>query len=301
MMFSPNSIAMSKQVVKRSSTGLILAVLIMFSCKEEDRLTVTDTQEIAEESVTDAYFLDMDDMATVAVGTPTDNQYSGGRVATTITISDLRFCPGVVVTITPGANSTVSVPNGVMTVDFGAGCTDSKGNTRSGKLIFTYNKWRFMPGSTIVTTTDNYVINGFRLEGTRTLTNVNGDNDDASVARKFNAVLENGKATFLADQTTATRESDITWQWTHTNGADDFLTILATSEASGSTHDGKAYEVSVYESLIYKRNCGIAVSGIKKYMLENKEITIDYGDGACDKSVVVTVNGTSRSFTVSNP
>jgi len=289
---------MKKQFLRRSGTGLILAVFIMFSCKEEDRLTVTDTEEIAEESVTDSYFLDMDDMATVAVGAPTDNQYSGGRAATTITVSDLRFCPGVVVTITPGPNSTVSAPNGVMTVDFGTGCTDSKGNIRSGKLFFAYNKWRFQPGSTIVTTTDNYWINGVKLEGTRTLTNINSDTDDASVARKFNAVLENGKATY-ADNKVATRESDITWQWTHsTNGADDFLTILATSEASGSTRDGSAYDVSVYESLIYKRNCGIAVSGIKKYVLENKEITIDYGNGTCDKSVVVTVNGTSRSFTV---
>lgn len=279
---------------------MIFGVLLLLSCKEEDRLTVTDTKEIAEESVTDAYFLDLDDMATVAIAAPNEDQYSGGRVSSGITITDSRFCDGVVVTLTPSENSTWEVPSGVMTVDFGtAGCTDQRGNIRTGKLIFTYNKWRFQPGSTIVTTTDNYTINGWKLEGKRTLTNTNEYTDDESTPRKFNAVLENGKATFLATGSFAERESDITWQWTRTETpANDFLTILNTSLASGTTLDGKEYEVQVYESLIYKRNCGIAVSGIKKYFLEQKEITIDYGDGDCDKSVVVTVNGTSRSFTV---
>jgi hypothetical protein len=292
---------MNTRSLKGSSTGLILAVFLLLSCKEDERLTISDTEEITEESVTDAYFLDLDDLATVAIGAPEDDAYSGGRKATTITIVDARFCAGTTITITPGPNSTVSIPNGVMTIDFGTvGCADQRGNLRTGKLIFAYDKWRFQPGSVIVTTTDNYTINGVKLEGTRTLTNVNADTDEASVPRKFNALLENGKATFLVDGTTAERESDITWQWTRAAiPADDFLTILATSEASGITRAGRAYEVSVYESLIYRRYCGIAVSGVKKYLLDaRKEITIDYGDGNCDKSVVVTVNGTSRSFTV---
>ena len=74
---------MNTQILKRSSTGMIMAVFIMFSCKEEDRLTIADTQEVTEESVTDSYFLDMDDMATVAIGTPSNDQYSGGRTAST--------------------------------------------------------------------------------------------------------------------------------------------------------------------------------------------------------------------------
>lgn len=278
---------------------MILAVFLLLSCKEEERLTISDTQEISEESVTDSYFLELDDMATVAIAAPTDDQISGGRQATELSISDSRFCEGVEVTITPGANSTVSSPNGVLTVDFGTGCTDQRGNVRAGKLMFTYNKWRFQPGSTIVITTNDYTINGVRLEGTRTLTNINSDNDDESAARKYNSVLENGKATFLIDNSIAERESDITWQWTRTDSpSNDFLAIMTTSEASGKTREGTSYEVSVYESLIYKRNCGIAVSGIKKYLLEGKEITIDYGNGTCDRSVVVTVNGTSRAFTI---
>jgi len=49
------------------------------------------------------------------------------------------------------------------------------------------------------------------------------------------------------------------------------------------------------EDLIYKRHCGIAVAGVKQYTINGeKEITIDYGDGECDKAFTITVNGRTR-------
>ena len=278
---------------------LIGGILLMTSCNDEDRLTLADTQDITEEAVTDSYFQDMDDMAGVAIGAPSDTQYAGGRSATTITISDDRFnCAGIVVTVTPAENSTNESPKGMLTVDFGTtGCSDTKGNIRTGKLIFTYNGRRFVSGSTIVTTTDNYTINAIKLEGIRTLTNVSGSSTETP---KFNAKLTNGKATFIADGTTAERTSDITWQWTRANTpADDYLTIDVSSTASGKTRAGRAYAVSLSKALKYKRFCGIAAEGIKKYVIDGtKEITIDYGDGTCDKSVVITVNGITRNLSV---
>ncbi len=277
------------------------AAVLVSSCMDEDRLTLQDTQDITEEAVTDSYFQDMDDMAGVAVQSPSDDQFSGGRVSTTITISDDRFqCDGIIVTIVPAENSTIEIPKGVLTVDFGVtGCTDLRGNIRTGKLIFTYSGWRFQPGSTVITTTDNYTINGIRLEGTRTLTNVTGSTSDAP---KFNAVLVNGKATFV-DLSVATRESNITWQWNKgvvLDLTDDYLLIDQSSEANGVTRGGRNYEVSLTKALKFKRSCGgIPVEGIKKYLIDgDKEIVIDYGDGTCDRKIVVTVNGITRSLTV---
>jgi len=284
---------------KIAALSLIGGVMLATSCNEEERLTVTDTQDITEEAITDSYFQDMDDMAGVAINAPTDDQYSGGRSATTITIQDQRFnCAGIVVTVTPADNSTLDVPKGVLSIDFGlTGCTDLRGNIRTGKVIFTYNGRRFVPGSTVVTTVDNYTINGIKLEGTRTLTNVSGSTSDAP---KFNVVLENGKATLLADGTFAERESNITWSWIRAaSPADDYLLIDQTSVANGTTRGGRVYSVSLTEGLKYKRFCGIAVDGIKKYVIDGtKEITIDYGNGDCDKSVVITVNGVTRSLSV---
>ena len=153
-----------------------------------------------------------------------------------------------------------------------------------------------MPESTVVTTTDNYFINGVKLEGTRTLTN---QSTSTSVAPRFNVVLANGKATF-ADGLTATRQSSITWQWNRAeNPLEDNLQIERTSTASGSTRGGRAYSVMLLEDVIYKRHCGIAVDGIKKYTIDGeKEITIDFGDGTCDQTFTVTTKAGTRTITL---
>jgi hypothetical protein len=271
----------------------LMGVGILSSCKEEERLTASDTQDITEEALTDAYFQDVDDIGGVVIGSPNDDQYSGGRSATTITISDDR-CKCATISIE--ANGTIENPEGLITVDFGAGCTDNRLNVRKGKLKFAYSGWRFVPGSEVVLTTENYYINGVKLEGTRTSTNVQGSTSDAP---KFNVVLSNGKATF-PDSSVAERQSNITWEWIRAaNPSDDYLLIDQLSEASGVTRGGRAYQVSLVEDLKYKRFCGIAVDGIKRYIIdEDKEIVIDYGDGTCDKSVTITVNDVTHNVTV---
>jgi len=288
--------------LKIASMSLIGAILIIASCKDEDRVTVQDTQDISEEATTDTYYQDMDDMAGVTMSASSETQLgTGGREAgaTTITIKDddRLNCSGITITITPGAGSTKESPKGVILVDFGTtGCTDNRGNIRMGQLKFTYNGYKFQVGSVITVEAINYSVNGIKLEGTRTLTNVTGSTDTSP---KFNAVLTGGKATF-PDGSVATRVSNITWQWDRGAAglSDDVLTINPAT-ASGTTRGGRSYTVTVLEALKYKRFCGMAVDGIKKYVLDNgKEITIDYGDGSCDKSLTITVNGVTRNISV---
>jgi hypothetical protein len=286
-------------LLKTSSIFMIAAISFVTSCNDEDRINAQDSQDISEEAVTDSYFQDMDDMAAVAVESPNDTDYSGGRLQSTFQVTDTRFrCNGSPLTLTleRAATSTFTNPSGVITVDFGTGCTDVRGNVRTGKLIFTYNGRRFAENSTVIITGQNYTINGVKLEGTRTLKNLPGSTKEAP---KVNAVLVNGKATFQ-DNSVATRQSDITWQWIRaTNPADDKLIIDQQSTASGTTKAGRNYTVSLLEPLEYKRFCGIAVSGVKKYVINGeKEIVLDYGDGECDKDVTITVNGVVRNIRV---
>lgn len=287
-------------VLKFSALALVFSILVISSCnkEEEDRLTIQDTADITEEALTDAYFQDVDDIAGVAIETPTDTQYSSGRTSSYVTIPDHRFdCDGIIVTVESDPTSTTQLPKGVLTIDFGSsGCTDLKGNVRKGKLIFTYQGKRFMPGSTVVTTTEDYFINDVKLEGTRTLTNVQNSTADAP---RFNVVLTNGKATF-PNELSITRQSDITWQWNREdNPLHDNLRIEDTSTASGTTRGGRDYSMMLLEDLVYKRHCGIAVSGVKKYTIDgSKEITIDFGDGTCDRQFTVTVNGVTRNISL---
>ena len=288
---------LKQNVFKISAIALVASVLAVSSCKEEEeRLTIQDTADLTDEAVTDGYFQDMDDMSGLAIESPSDSEYSSGRTSGDITIEDHRFsCDGVVVTIESDATSTVEQPKGVLTIDFGtSGCADPKGNVRKGKLILTYNGRRFTPGSTVVTTTENYFINDVKLEGTRTLTNAQNSTLDAP---RFNVVLANGRATF-SDEKFATRESNITWQWNREdNPINDNLRIENTSTASGTNRGGRQYSMMLLEDLVYKRHCRIAVQGVKKYTINGtKEITLNFGDGTCDRAFTVTTNGVTRNI-----
>ncbi|HYI78332.1 MAG TPA: hypothetical protein VEW65_11995 [Chryseolinea sp.] len=285
---------LSNPIAKIVTLSLIASIGLVSSCKEdEERLTASDSQDISEEAITDSYFQDADDIGGVAIGSPSADQYNGGRTSGTITISDDR-CHCAIVTLE--SNGTIEAPQGIITVDFGAGCIDARLNVRKGKLKFAYNGKRFQPESTVVMTTDNYSINDIKLEGTRTLTNVQGSTDDAP---KFNVVLANGKAIFQ-DGSFAVRESDITLEWIRAaNPSNDYLLIDQASTASGTTRGGRSYSVSLSEGLKYKRFCGLAVEGVKKYIIdEEKEIVIDYGNGECDNAVTITVNGVTHNINV---
>lgn len=266
---------------------------MLTSCNEDERLTVSDSQDIAEEAVTDAYFQDLDDMGGIVLEAPSDDTFSSGRKDESVELTDHRL---VCASITIVGSGSIDHPKGTITVDFGSGCVDNRGNVRKGTVILAYDGWRFEPGSTVVLTTENYSINDIKLEGTRTLTNIQGSSKDAP---RYNVVLTNGKAIF-GDGSVAERESDITLEWVRgDNAADDFLLVDESSTANGKTRTGRIYTVSLIKALKYKRYCGVAVEGIKTFLLDGeKEIVIDFGNGTCDKSVSITVNGVSQNISI---
>jgi hypothetical protein len=277
-------------------TGLSLLMalsLFVASCNDENRITKDDAADIAEDALTDSYFEDADDLGSISLSSASTDELSGGvasgRVRDTITINvgDTRRCigsSGLLVTIIRYADSTPDTPKGKLILDFGTACTDLRGNTRSGKLIYEYSGKRFQPKSTLMMTADSYFINGIQLEGTRTLTNIS---ESTEAAPKVSIVLTNGKAIFPNGEE-ALREASFTREWIRaTNPTDDALRIGG--NASGTTRNGRSYTMDIEETLVYKRNCGLPVSGVKIFTVEGKEITIDYGTGECDRSVTYTV------------
>lgn len=289
--------------------GLIYVMLAGFmflaSCEDKLDFSTTDSQNVENEAASDGYFEDTDDMSTLAVsaddGTLSGSREGGNARVVSKTKLDLRFaCETTTVTLVFAADSKPDVPHGTITVDFGtAGCTDAKGNIRKGKINIEFKGKRFLPNSTITTTLDNYSINGVKLEGTRTVTNITGSTETAP---KFQIVLTGGKATW-SDGTTATREVNRTREWIRaTNPLADVWNVEGT--ASGTNRNGKVYEMKITKTLVYKRECAInnkvfmAVQGTKELTVDGKKVTIDYGAGDCDKLVTITVNGKTKEVEV---
>ena len=294
---------LSKLAALFSVTMLTFAV----SCVDEVVPYQEEAAYVSEDAITDAYFEDADDMAGVVMlsDAGTDDG-SGGKIKSTRPIDmkwDHRFkCDGVVVTITI-TDPNPEHPIGDISIDFGTeGCTDARGNVRKGIINIHFDGRRFISGSTVTTTFDGYEINGIQLEGTRVLTNVSTSTQDLP---KFQVELTDGKATW-PDGTTATRNHCIVRQWILGNTRlEDRLEVSAcpdvTPTAYGTNRRGVEYQMTIIEPLVYKRACPfMAVSGVKQFVAEGKTITIDYGDGECDRIVVITIDGRSRDVRVGN-
>lgn len=282
----------------------VIALSFLSSCNDNDQidLSTNDSNNIDNEAVTESYFDDVDDMATLSVSadasTSTGSRESAsGRQGTKPT--DTRFTCATVTFEFAADNSSLN-PHGYITIDFGAtGCIDLRGNVRKGVIKVEFKGKRFMPDSQIVTTLQGYSINGIAIEGVRTVTNTSGS---LETNPKFNVTVAGGKVTWT-DATTATREVDRTRVWVRAaNPLNDEWIVTGT--AAGTNRDGKTYQMQITKPLVYKRECassnkgGIAVEGTKVLTVDQKVISIDYGTGTCDKLITIMINGVSKEVEV---
>ncbi|MCE2958428.1 MAG: hypothetical protein ACK5UP_17030 [Bacteroidota bacterium] len=295
----------SSIVLKAASTVAIALVLLVSSCKKDaELLNASDTQNLNSESISDSYLDEANDVSNIAIAGVSDVQYGNARtegdpVTNLGDIDDRLKCATVTITRSPNSNTTN--PVGSIVIDFGTGCTDARGVVRKGKITINYTGRRFAPNSTIITTFQDFFRNGVKVEGTHTLTNVTSTN--VSYLR-FNVVIAGGKLTF-PDGKTITREHNFTREWQRaTNPTQDKWVILAGSSASGTNKSGKSYVMNVTKDLVYSRACQIsnqvfiAVSGTKAFTVDGRVYSVDYGDGACDNTITVSLGGVSKTITV---
>lgn len=281
-------------LIRMVCVAAVASLSSVISCSEDEPQFSQEAAYATEESNIDAYYADADDMAGVAVAESEETE--GGKIssgARGLQINDDRFC-GVTVLLDFDL-STPLLPIGDITIDFGNACEDSYGNIRRGKIKVHFEGRKFRPGSYLSLTFENYQINNVKLNGIRTLTNLQSSNVNKP---QFQIELENGSVEW--DGNVATREHCFIGTWDR--GAilapgDDVLTISqcadAAEAAEGINRNGVHYRMFIEEELVYKRGCPMAVSGVKKFVEVNtgKEIVIDYGSGTCDAEITITVNG----------
>lgn len=190
-----------------------------------------------------------------------------------------------------------------ITVDFGEGCEGPAGRIRKGKIIFTYTGRYYEPGSVITLTFENFFLNGKKLEGTRTVTNLSESVEDYP---KHNIQLVDGKITW-PDGTTITRETNRTRTWKRAaNPINDEVEIFGT--ASGTNRRGISYNATVAEAtpIVMKRSCWASgvfmpVSGIKVMTRTGRvTITTDFGDGTCNKIVTLAIGERVKEVDLQN-
>ncbi len=185
-----------------------------------------------------------------------------------------------------------------ITVDFGdSNCEGNDGVFRRGKIITTITDYYRNDDCVITTTLDNYYVNDYKVEGTKTVTN-QGRND----AGHLHYTIEVTDATI-----TSPEGEEITWQsnrtreWIEgeettvlTDGLagilDDVYSI--TGSSSGVNRFGKSYTITITKALRVEADCFWISEGTIEIAPEDRKIrTLDYGDGTCDNNATVTIDG----------
>lgn len=187
-----------------------------------------------------------------------------------------------------------------LTIDFGdEGCTGFDGKTRKGKIIVTASARYFVPGSVVSTTFDNYFVNGVKVEGTKTVTNITEQGGDPT----HTYVVDGGKLTF-PNNTTIEWETNRTRVWDtghetfiqRVNPFDDVFRVSGTY--SGKNRDNVTYTMETTQDLVFKSECWLQGTGAPvegKVEVDPSNFftyEVDYSpanDGACDNTYSVTI------------
>jgi hypothetical protein len=175
-------------------------------------------------------------------------------------------------------------------IDFGAGgCTSADGISRKGKINITLSDYLHNPGSTAVLTFENYYTAGFKVEGTITWTNTSTPNGIS-----WTRQVTNGRVVTPLSGYYWLHEG--TKNVTQTAGANTPLNLLddvysVTGNHTVTNPAGKSRTVTILVALEKKTICHNVSKGQMKIQGPNHFAILDYGDGSCDNTATITIDG----------
>jgi hypothetical protein len=213
-----------------------------------------------------------------------EKNYSARRSSVTFTTGNCAE-----VTISP-IDSTYPK---VIVIDFGdTSCTGIDGRQRKGKLTATITGRYRDQGTVMTIETDNYIVNGYKIEGDKKLENL-GRNSAGKL--EFSISVANGEITQENEDWRITWSSNRVRTWldgedTPFDASDDVFIVSGT--AQGENRNGRAYTANITSDLRIELDCEYVVEGELTIEPENlKTRVIDYGDGECDNDIEVDIDG----------
>lgn len=268
-------------------TIIAFSVVFSTSCRKrrDNRSTTTSQDQAAAEA-------GFDDIFKVTESAIKDNDLEkAGNTFSSI------YGNCATVTINPPLPDT-TFPK-TITIDFGTtNCEDSYGVNRRGVITAVITgKYRDV-GTSITINPQNYYLNDNKIEGTKVVENI-GPNADGNT--EFTVDISNAKITYTNGDFT-TYESSRVREWVIGESTDGLLGILddeydITGTASGTDRRGRDYEMTITSPLRVAVLCRWVKSGTIEIQPEDLHLrTVDFGNGDCDATVNVEINGNTYTF-----
>ncbi len=184
-----------------------------------------------------------------------------------------------------------------VTIDFGTGC-EIRGHERKGKIITVYTGRLHIPGNKATTSFENYYIDSFKIEGKHSVQNTSSP---GSNSRSFTTTIENAKLLNVNSGHWVAWSSEKAYTQVEGNGTpwwpiDDVFHISGSSRGEWST--GKSWVAETTDPLVKKFTCHWIVDGTVRFKVNNTEGVLEYGDGTCDNTATITVNGNTRTVSL---
>lgn len=280
-----------KQLLFKTTITCCVAIATLAGCKKE--IADTDTTIALDNSIADGAFQDMMGVVNQEAATGGLSGLTGG----TEYAKTLEDCP------TTTFSEAIGVFPNTMTIDFGASCVGYMGVERSGKIIATFTGPYITEGTTISITTDNYYVNGSKVEGTKTVVN-EGLNDAGNPV--FSITVADGLIT-LASGETISWNSTRTREWQEGDETleieDDVYAISdgagADFSVTGINRNGVAFTAHIAEPLIKRLDCRYITAGILEVTPDDMLTReLDFGSGDCDNKATLTVGEFSTEITL---
>ncbi len=184
-------------------------------------------------------------------------------------------------------------------IDFGTTGCEYNGRTRKGVLYFT-TTGKYTDSATVVKVwAEDYYADDYKVEGITIITNM-GRNSDGNLYYKIE--VNNGVISSTSDGSVRTWETTRYSTWvigedTSIRNDDEYD---VSGSATGVTHSGKKYSISISEDLRIKAFCKWIQDGNLDVDVENiSTIYVDYGVGSlapCDNQAKATINGQDYTF-----
>lgn len=283
----------SFKTIRTVGFSLALLSLVFIGCKKKTTFEYDNSNTPKIDKTVDNAFDEMTLMSDQAI-TGTMEYYKMGQVVVLNPgekpLDSEKAACNVVITVDT-LNSVKTV-----TIDYGpTNCDCNDGKTRRGKVITTLTGSYFAVGTVKTHTTVNYYVNDNKIEGTKTVTNM-GPN---SLGQPTFNVSVNGTVTLSTGEVvtyTATRVRTMTAGY-NTPGVHLDNEFDITGSASATISTGGGYTSVITTPLHKKIGCGKFVSGTINFTPTNKPLRIiDYGNGACDETFTVTINGVTYTI-----
>jgi hypothetical protein len=193
-------------------------------------------------------------------------------------------------------HDTTTTPR-TITIDFGpTNCMCNDGRDRRGKILVSYTGKYKIAGSVHTIGFDNYFVNDNQIMGTKTVTNMglNASNQSYFSIVVAGKIIKSNLTDSIVWNSNRTRtwiQGENTQTWT-----DDIYEI--TGNGSGQNKNGN-FTMNIILPLVKELGCKWFTAGKMELQPAGKLLrTIDFGNGNCDNTATVLINGNTYTITL---